>query len=206
MTGSKIEFTNSKTLILAVATCLLLATGALAQEEEKSAPPQAAPAFQQGGMMDAKTMTMPGAMPGVLNLKMPDMDAAVGRKLFAAKGCVACHSINGVGGRHARALDASTMKSTTHPFEFAAKMWAAAPYMIAAQEEALGAQILFTGEELAHIVAFAHSDAEQRIFSKADIPPEVMSMMNHSHGAPGGGAEKHAEEPGHTHGREHHRD
>ncbi len=39
----------------------------------------------------AKTMTLPG----VQNLKMPDTDPMVGRKLFANKGCVACHSING---------------------------------------------------------------------------------------------------------------
>ena len=208
MTGAKNGFAHGKTLNLALAAGLLLATGAMAHEEKKSTPPQAARASQNGAMMAAKTMTVPGTepgtIPGVQNLGIPDMDPALGRKLFAAKGCVACHSINGVGGRHARALDASTMQTMTHPFEFAAKMWAAAPHMIAAQEEALGAQILFTGEELAHISAFAHSHAEQRKFSKADIPPEVLPMMHHGHGAPGGGAKQHAEESDHAQGQEHH--
>ncbi len=60
-------------------------------EGTNGAPPEATLAFQQSGMMGAKTMTLPG----VQNLKMPDMDPMVGRKLFANKGCVACHSING---------------------------------------------------------------------------------------------------------------
>ncbi len=34
-------------------------------------------------------------------LIMPMMDPDRGRKLFVAKGCVACHAINGVGGHDA---------------------------------------------------------------------------------------------------------
>lgn len=85
-----------------------------------------------------------------------------------------------------------------------------APAMIYSQEEALGDQILFTGEEIAHIIAFVHDDEEQHRFSDADIPPEVRRMMNHSHGEPGGGPDAHGEELGHHHGRgtmpRHHQD
>ena len=92
-----------------------------------------------------------------------------------------------------------------NPFEFAAKMWRMAPAMIAAQEEVLGEQIEFTGQELADIIAFVHDDAEQHRFSESDIPPEVMPMMHHMHGGEGGGAAAHAEELGHNHeaGEEH---
>ena len=123
-----------------------------------------------------------------------------GRKLFASKGCVACHAINGVGGHDATPLDAHTMDRVMNPFDFAAKMWRMAPAMIYAQEEALGEQILFTGDELADIIAFIHHDEEQHRFSEADLTPEVRMMMNHSHGEPGGGAEMHKEELGHRHG------
>lgn len=141
------------------------------------------------------------AMSGMGRLMMPNKDATLGRQLFAAKGCVACHGINGVGGHDAAALDAHTMNAMMNPFEFAATMWAMAPAMIAAQEDAPDGQILFTGEELAHIIAFVHGDDEQHHFSAADIPPEVMPMMNHSHGEMSGMME-HAEEIGHEHGDE----
>ena len=213
MTESKNEFAKNKTLILAVAAGLVLTTGALAHDENNSTPPQPALASRQAGMTGIKTRTMLGTLPGTIPPgtippgkipdvqipELPGMDPAAGRKLFAAKGCVTCHSINGVGGTDATALDARTI--ATHPFEFVAKMWAAAPFMIAAQEEALGAQIQFTGEELADIVAFAQSEPEQRIFSQADIPPDVMSKMHHSHGAAHGNEEKHDEEPDLAHGQ-----
>ncbi len=171
------------TLVVALAASLLIAAGALAHGPRKAT--------------DAATGNMMTSMQG---LAMPDMDPAIGRKLFAAKGCVACHSVNGVGGHDATALDAHTMEAQMNPFDFAAKMWTMAPYMIAAQEEALGEQITFTGDELAHIIAFVHSDDEQHHFSEADIPPEVMPMMHHAHGKPDAGVMEHAEEIGHAHG------
>jgi hypothetical protein len=138
-------------------------------------------------------------MPGMDRLMMPAMDAERGRRLFASKGCVACHAVNGVGGHDATPLDAHTMTRVMNPFDFAAKMWRMAPMMIYAQEEALGEQILFTGEELADIIAFVHDDEEQHKFSEADIPPKIREWMGHSHGEPGGGAGAHGEELGPTH-------
>ena len=61
-------------------------------------------------------------MPGMQRLMMPRMDPARGRKLYASKGCVACHAINGVGGHDATPLDARTMGARMNPFDFAAKM------------------------------------------------------------------------------------
>ncbi len=137
--------------------------------------------------------------PDMPNMRMPSMNPLRGRKLFVNKGCVACHAINGVGGHDATNLDAHTMQPLMNPFEFAAKMWAMAPAMIAAQEEALGEQILFTGDELADIIAFVHNDEAQHDFGDIDLTPEARKMMHHEHGAPGGGPESHAEELGHGH-------
>ena len=78
-------------------------------------------------------------------------------------------------------------------------MWAMAPAMIASQEEALGEQILFTGDELADIIAFVHNDEVQHSFTDADLTPEARKMMHHHHDAPGGGAAAHAKELGHNH-------
>ena len=125
-----------------------------------------------------------------------------------------------MGGHDATALDAHTMGPVMNPFDFAAKMWRMAPAMIASQEEALGEQIFFTGEELANIIAFVHDNEAQHTFSEADIPPRVQRMMHHTHGSlmggslmggslMGGGAEAHGEELGHDHGEseeEHHDD
>jgi len=103
----------------------------------------------------------------VEGMLLPFMSPAKGRMLFASKGCVVCHSINGVGDGHASPLDAATMPAIMDPFDFAAKMWRGAGTMITLQEDELGEQIEFTGEELANIIAFVHSASEQKKFSKA---------------------------------------
>ena len=125
----------------------------------------------------------PGHVPVKTTLAFPTMNAESGMRLFASKGCVACHAINGVGGHDATKLDAHAMDRVMHPFDFVARMWTMAPAMIQAQEEGLGHQILFTGEEIADIIAFVHDDGQQHKFTEAAITAEVRKMMNHSHSA-----------------------
>ena len=132
-------------------------------------------------------------------MAMPMMSPERGMFLFAEKGCVTCHSINGVGGHDATALDAHSMVRMMNPFEFAAKMWRMAPAMIAAQEEAFGEQITFNGDELADIIAFVYSDAQQHKFNAGMLTPRVIKMMNHEHGGGASGADAHATEIGHSH-------
>ena len=180
--------------LLALTAGFAWAAAAVAhQDKPKQAPAQeqAATAGMQGGHMEST--------PDMANMRMPRMDPERGRKLFVSKGCVACHAINGVGGHDATALDAHTMQPMMNPFDFAAKMWRMAPDMIAAQEEGLGGQIFFTGDELADIIAFVHNDEAQHHFSDADLTPEAHRMMHHEHGEPGGGPKTHAEELGHKH-------
>lgn len=134
------------------------------------------------------------------NHMMPEMNPERGRILFVEKGCVACHAINGVGGHDATPLDAHTMNLMMNPFDFAAKMWSMAPVMIAAQEEGLGEQILFTGDELADIIAFVHNDKVQHHFMDSDLTPRALQMMNHGHGDSETPMDAHSEEIGHMHG------
>lgn len=132
-------------------------------------------------------------------LVMPIMNSQRGKSLFVDKGCVACHAVNGVGGHDAPALDAHEMRGLMNPFDFAAKMWNHAPGMIAAQEDALGEQILFTGDDLADIIAFVHDDKAQHSFGEADLTVKSRQMMHHEHG--GKPAPKaHEREIGHDHG------
>lgn len=110
-------------------------------------------------------------------LVLPRMNPQNGKTLFASKGCVVCHSINGIGGTDAAALDATTMDRAMNPFEFFAKMWGGAEAMIMMQNNELGHQIEFTGDELADIVAFVHHRNVQRTFSEKDIPDEIKELM-----------------------------
>ncbi len=128
---------------------------------------------------DASSDTDKKAKPATEGMLLPYMSPSKGRKLFASKGCVVCHSVNGIGGEDAPALDAKTMSPIMDPFDFAAKMWRGAGTMITMQEDELGEQIDFTGEELANIIAFVHSTSEQKKFTKADIPPRIAKLMGH---------------------------
>jgi cytochrome c len=112
-------------------------------------------------------------------LTLPSMDPAEGRRLFAAKGCVVCHAVNGVGGEDAPPLDAASMPRPMNPFQFAANMWRGAAAMVYLQQEELGGQIELTGQELADITAFVHDAREQAAFSEADIPAEIAALMAH---------------------------
>lgn len=110
-------------------------------------------------------------------LALPEMDATKGRKLFASKGCVVCHSINGVGGQDAPRLDAEFMDRPMNPFDFAAKMWRGAEAMVMMQREELGDVIELTGDDLASIIAFVHDPDQQATFSEDEIPHEIAELM-----------------------------
>lgn len=113
-------------------------------------------------------------------LVLPRMDSAEGRELFASKGCVVCHSINGVGGVDAPMLDAEFMDLPMNPFDFAARMWMGAEAMVELQRDELGDVIYLDGDELAAIIAFVHDAGEQAKFSDDDIPEEIEAMMAHA--------------------------
>jgi mono/diheme cytochrome c family protein len=125
--------------------------------------------------------------PGLI---MPAMNPVRGKGLFASKGCVVCHSINGVGGEDAPKLDASSMTPQMNPFEFFAKMWRGAMPMIMMQMNEIGHQIEFTGQDLADIVAFVHNAQVQKTFTEDDIPAEIKQHMegDEGHGTKGMGS------------------
>ena len=171
-----------------------LTVSALAHDgPDHAKPPAAKPgaAAEQGAAKKDKTHKSAN-----VRLAMPMMNAERGMYLFASKGCVACHAVNGIGGHDAKNLDAHTMEKVMNPFDFVAKMWRMAPAMIYAQQEVYGDQILFTGEEIGDIIAFVHDDGQQHKFTAAMIPPKIVKSMGHVH-AP---KPAHQEELGHKPG------
>jgi len=156
----EIEMKHPKTL-LAVGLTLGLAGMAAAHD-----------ATTKGQGMGAQAMMAPGLM-------MPSMDPVAGEKLFAEKGCVACHAINGVGGEDAPALDATTMTGPMNPFDFAARMWKGAEAMVMMQKDELGGQIELTGDELANIIAFVHNPEVQKQFTWDDVPATLREKLGH---------------------------
>ncbi len=112
----------------------------------------------------------------------PLADGAHGRQLFVSKGCVICHSVNGVGGRAAPALDAFAAEegeapSPVDPLDFVARMWRGAPAMLELQAVELGYQIELSAEELADLAVFASDAGAQASFTMEDVPEPMWDWM-----------------------------
>jgi len=137
----------------------------------------AATLLSVGTTVVADTDAVPMVATGLI---LPQMDSENGRALFASKGCVVCHSVNGVGGVDAPMLDAEFMDQPMDPFEFAANMWRGAETMVAMQREELGDVIQMSGQELADIIAFVHDPEQQAQFSEADIPEDIQKLIAHA--------------------------
>lgn len=105
--------------------------------------------------------------------------AATGRALFVEKGCVMCHSINGVGGKAGPVLDVADDYVKPNALEFAARIWRGAPAMVEFQSLELGYVIDLSGEDLAHLAAFAASREEQKQLDESAVPePMRDSLLN----------------------------
>lgn len=152
--------------------------------------------FPTGGMAAHVPSDSDMELESGTRMVIPLMSPARGKKLFVDKGCVACHAINGVGGHDAPPMDAHRDMGLVNPFDFAAKMWNHAPGMVAAQEDAFGEMIYFSGDELADIIAFIHDDAAQHGFGENDLTAAARKMMAHDHGGKAAPA-AHAEDAGH---------
>ena len=121
-------------------------------------------------------MRMMGLMNDV-GVVMPPMDSVRGRQLFLDKGCIACHSVNGVGGDLGPALNAEDMPRPMNSFEFAARMWRGARVMTEMQEDLLGEVISLDGQDLADLVVFAHDPEEQAKLTADQIPERYHSLI-----------------------------
>lgn len=112
-----------------------------------------------------------------IGLALPPMDPARGRELFLNKGCIACHSVNGVGGHLGPSLNAADMPKPMNAFDFAARMWRGAQAMTALQQDMLGQIISLSGQDLADIIAFAHDEREQAKLHAEQIPKEYRDLI-----------------------------
>ena len=161
--------TRVLTLWISHAVILTAIAGPLPVEAQQAAP------SGSGGTQDSQTMQQHMMGPGLM---MPNMDSGNGRKLFTSKECVVCHSVNGIGGNDAAALDAAAMSGMTNPFDFVASMWRGAQPMIELQQKELGDQVEFTGQELVDIIAFLHDETEQKKFSETELPPNIKAALD----------------------------
>lgn len=112
-----------------------------------------------------------------IGVAIPPMDSRRGRALFVQKGCVACHSVNNVGGDIGPALNAADMPRPMNAFDFTARMWRGAQAMAALQEDLFGEVIALDGQDLADLVAFAHDADEQAQLSKDQIPEKFQAII-----------------------------
>ena len=78
-----------------------------------------------------------------------------GRRLFTAKGCVACHRIGGVGGTVGPALD--SLKHVESPVSVAAAMWNHGPAMAQAMAAQNVVRPTFAGTELVDLITYINA-------------------------------------------------
>ncbi len=100
-------------------------------------------------------------------------DAEKGRQLFVEKGCVICHSVNGVGGKAAPPFDAQTENDVPDPVAFAVRMWRGAPAMIELQGLELGYSIWLEPQEMVDLATFAAAASEQKKLRLSDIDKDL---------------------------------
>jgi len=112
-----------------------------------------------------------------VGLVLLPMDSRRGRELFVDKGCVVCHSVNGVGGTVGPALNAAGMPKPMNTLEFAARMWRGAVEMIQLQQDVLGQQIDLSGQDLADLIAFAHDESEQKRLTEDQVPEHLRDLI-----------------------------
>lgn len=101
---------------------------------------------------------------------IPVGDPDRGRFLFAFKGSVVCHSINGVGGRAGPELDTESDGGAVDPLKFAARMWRSAGATAFLPSMEFGSQIDLSGRDLADIAALVSSVEHRGSFSENDVP------------------------------------
>ena len=190
-------------LLAAVATGLALAAGDHATTGAEEGHAEGAGTMQGMGMMSGSVDEMremhrehehghdftiveelsPGQLTRMMGLMhdvgvtMPPMDPVRGRHLFVEKGCIACHSVNGVGGDLGPALNAEDMPRPMNSFEFVARMWRGARAMTEMQEDLLGEVITLDGQDLADLVVFAHDPEEQAKLTEDQIPERYRSLI-----------------------------
>lgn len=111
-------------------------------------------------------------------LMLPKLSSNNGKELFISKACVACHSVNDVGGSVGAPLDASEMDPTGNPFVFFAKFLMGATPMLELQRERLGHEVELTPEELGDIVMFLHDGAMQKTLTNKAIPRKIKRLMD----------------------------
>lgn len=112
-----------------------------------------------------------------IRLSLPVIDPKRGRELFVAKGCVLCHSVNGVGGRAGPPLDQLSEGEYIDILDFSARMWRGAFAMIELQGMELGYQLEFTGDELGNIIGFLYSETATSRFNEDNVPDLIKDMF-----------------------------
>lgn len=130
------------------------------------------------GLAPESTLAQSSAKPQAkessrMSVVMPLIDSKRGRRLFVTKGCFICHSIKGVGGKAAPALDANTQSKSIDVVGFIARLWRGAPIMFELQAMELGYRIEFSPDEFADLAGFIGNAKAQEGFSQGEIPELV---------------------------------
>lgn len=97
----------------------------------------------------------------------PGGDGKAGKKIFAAKECVICHQIEGVGGVFGPSLDSVVQFG---PIFFAATMWNHGPAMAEAMRARGVKRPQFSGHELRDLIAYVKAVSRAR----GDQPMQVL--------------------------------
>lgn len=137
---------------------------------ENDAAPQSGPKLEEPSYQPSKVERKLAEPPVEMQVATPAVNARRGRILFVTRACVICHSVNGVGGKAAPALDAQGQSAKLNPLDFSARMWRGAPAMASLQAIELGYVIDLSAQDIADLAAFAASPDEQALLTLDSTP------------------------------------
>ncbi len=147
------------------------------------------PTFRNGEMIDLLTYVQQISSGRRQESELFPADPVKGKRIFRDKGCIACHTINGEGGKGGPDLG-SQHRVPPSLTEFAGLMWNHSPKMMERMDQNVMARAQFAEREMADLIAYLYVVRYLEPAGRVDAGKEVFNKKHcaNCHGSDGHGS------------------